>query len=303
MTPKPRPRAFTILELLAVIFVIAVVAAIAYPTIGRMLNNRTVKAGVMTVNVAVKAARAFAGRYLQVRFDDIDPGIPGDQPGDYSGVAILFTPEGNLRLIENVPNAVASGAFLELVNLNGFADIPGREHITMPAGIGVAGIVGYTKVNNKVVPLLIAPPFAVRFNERGRLVVSEPGQAGRMVIYDSDLDGAWNANNSRLIDYDPDAWDPKRRAGLNRDANTFGYQLPFGTIESVIGIVVFDEEELRRSVRLADGTLDPNPLAADPGERNIKAATREWILSTEGPSFLRNASMLFFNRYSGAVIE
>ncbi|MEM0913610.1 MAG: prepilin-type N-terminal cleavage/methylation domain-containing protein [Planctomycetota bacterium] len=211
--------AFTLVEMIVVISIIAIAAAITFPFVGAMTRDLNATNGVNTVQAATTAARAYATRDKATTVLDATLGITAD----YSGSAALFTPDNLIRIVENAGSGVgdarsltnATGEFLESVYdvspdfivLNGFTDVLGREPIQLDPATGVVGIVRAPDdaTHNAVYPVrltnsdttrLIPPPFAVWFSPSGSIVAGIPLLTGapsevdrsrnRVLYYDGD---------------------------------------------------------------------------------------------------------------------
>ncbi len=290
-------RAFTLVEMLVVVGVIALTVGIAFPTITAMTRDTDKTVGINAVGIAGTTARAYATRDKQGSFEGLDlirATIPADE-GSYSGVAAIFTPANEVRITENIAGAFDSGFPLERIDVsggqmaggddqdakhhNGFIDIL-VDYITLPADAGVAGV---TRDNSSGPPTLIAPPFAVWFNAAGGLVVGNLDTDH--VYYDSNYDGDYDISDGRPTNYDPTPYDP--RDGNYQPGNWNGtqqkYELPFEKIETVAGLYVYSKRAFRQS-GLAWGT-------------SSNAQIWQW-LDTEG-----NGTLILFSRQSGVTFR
>jgi len=297
-----RCRAFTLLELGMTIFIIALVIAVIFPALGAIKRGAYESSGANGVVAGVIAARAYAPRDRIGIFADIDG---NGSLGNYSGVAILFTPANELRLIENVPHAVdQSNDFLELIGLNGYADIPGRDYIVLPANRGYMGI---TRIDDDSGPgvdsalVLLPPPFAMRFDENGQLSPGGENTDANYVYYDGDYDDKWETTNSddRDVAYDPTAWDPDWNMSLTKHVNRKLWPLPFDKIETVIGVLVFDKAEVysrfKGSGMVSSGQGMPHKIVILDKDPIQNVGVVAWML--------KNSQQMFFSRYSGTVMR
>lgn len=274
-------RAFSLIELLIVIAIMGLLAAMIIPMINPFMRFATGGSTTNTINAAVAAARAFATNGPA----DLHPIIDN---ASFSGAAIIFTPSNELRLVWNDQYALdVSGNHLEsntshTRGLNGYRDIPGRDYIQLPNDAGIVGIAR----NSTGDPVLITPPFAVRFNEHG-VVVASPIQDDAhpdMVFYDAnhdgrfDIDNSYTANGARRSNpynpasinllyssnpYTPDYWDPRsplynRADATIYDSSQLRHKLPFERLEAVVAVLIFsmsDFESARYAQRDVNGKL------------------------------------------------
>lgn len=272
--PRVRPPGFTITELIIVISLAAITLGAVLPGVSAMRHMNQTKAATNAIGTAVTAARAFASSN---QADFKDTGDPAYAGFTYSGVAILFTPAGELRVVENQQNAeVTAGSdnFLESLNRNGYRDIPGRDYIRLPRDSGVVGI-----ARNATGLLLLTPPFAIRFTEHGSLVAAL-SSSDRLVYYDGDYDNGHGT--SARGSYDSDDWDPNVNSSVGQ--NQGRYLLPFEEIETVVGVMVYSKRDLRGAGFNHDGTGS-----------GINTAARDWILA--------NGESIFFSRHTGTLIK
>jgi len=283
---RMRIRAFTLVELLTVIAIMAVVAAITIPMLGAIIQSTQSTTGINTVHVAVTAARAYAIRDRNGPFAQVN--------GQYSGTAIIFTPANEMRLVENVPFARYSGGYLEAQpeSYNGYEDIPGRDYLRLPSNLGVVGLAR----NDQQEPLLLTPPFAIRFNEDGHLIAARDSSEDRSVFYDRNYDGviAITRDRDAVASYTPDAWDPNSPAHPNVDTDpTLGrYHLPFDRLDAVIGAVLYSKKDFRAATNTSG---QPFTLAGSGSGNPLNSEAAGWILE--------NGTPMFFSRYSGAAVR
>jgi len=103
--PRPTTRAFTLTELLVVMGIILITIVVGLPSLKALFTAGRVDSAAESISGTVAAARAFATR---------DKGF---LIGEYSGVAVIFTPANELRLVENVEDAAKNnGDKLEELN-------------------------------------------------------------------------------------------------------------------------------------------------------------------------------------------
>lgn len=102
------PTAFTLVELLVVIALIAIAMGITLPTMSAMVRDSDRNTGTNAVTMAGTVARAYATRPI-ADVKDVNlrttttPSQPNasDEPGSYSGCIALFTPANEIRIAEN----------------------------------------------------------------------------------------------------------------------------------------------------------------------------------------------------------
>lgn len=273
------PKAYTLTELLVVIAVIILLLSIAVPGLSKLMNAGKQDSAIGAFSAAVALTRSYAGR---------NPVFDG--PYGYQGVAIIATPANELRIVEHIEESrgpATGGPFLaySAPPYAGYRDIANEPYVTIPTGVGVVGITR----NDPNFVRLVAPPFALRFDPNGHLIVRAAGAQG--VVYDGNGDMGWDYNDTRPNMYDPLAWDPETsgKTATNYNANTQKYLLDFENLETVIGVIAYNKKDLQN----AGHNLAADSNAAYTGGVNKEAAA--WILE--------NGRVLFFNRYSGAVIK
>jgi hypothetical protein len=279
------------------------------PMIYAMIRLTRGGAGANTINVAVTAARAYAVRSR-----------PFTTAGaTYSGSAILFTPANQLYLIENIEGAADAGSLLETMPTphNGYGVIAGRDPIKLQNSVNVYGIVRYDNGGNPAVKL-VAPPFAIRFDQDGNLVASDDGastHAGAQsywVFFDGDIDGNYDTagTGARPAGYSPDDSNPRIVATLNKDPVTGIYELPFERLEAVIGVLVLPGPEFRAKVQGYASVLSAGSKL--PGEINVDDAMVDFAgePTTEAEAHYRlkqwmldQGQTLFFSRTTGNLFR
>ena len=285
MIVHARRGGFTIVELLAVLAIMGLLMAILFPAYNAMKRSNRATSAENTITTGVVAARAYATRRLNGRFLDIPIQLPsGDilrsQSGQYSGVAILFTPSGEMRLVENVWHAQdKASAYLELKSppQDGYDDIPDRAYIRLPEHTGVMGIRRGNRQGQSAL-VLLPPPFAVRFDANGYLVSRGDGEnLDGSVYYDGDYDNRYEVTSDRA-----------RSRGSEWDAEVGRFTLPFEKIETVIGVLIYDQRDFADVAP----ALDVEYVAQDSSGLSGPVA---WLLA--------NGQQLFFSRYAGTLMR
>ena len=271
-------RGFTLIEMLVVVSIIVLVVAIVSPLIGALSEGLISDSGLNTVQVAVKSARAYATR------EKNGPSFAMDG-GQFSGTAIIFTPANELRI---VANAYDRSSLPFLFDYNVYENIEGRDYVPLSEDLGVVGIAR----NAATEVILLTPPFAVRFDQHGQLIAARDSNDTGAVFYDRDYDGNIDTTRDRVhweVDpYNPDAWDPNAPiqsppvVPVHTDK---GYHLPFERLDAVIGVVLYDEEELRNA---------GHNLQSVVGVGVLNDPARQWILES--------GTTVFFSRHSGAAM-
>lgn len=293
---------FTLIEMLVVISIIVLLSAVLVPMMGVMSDLVRGGAGVNTINAAVTAARGYATR-------DIDNFILVSG-AEYSGVAVIFCPSGELRLVENTQVAQSTGTgnpFLEASSLNGYQDIPGRDYLTLPTDTGVVGIGRNT--NGPSGLQLYRPPFAVRYDQNGHLISGVASGSSRVVYYDGnpEKDGLFRTSGSSGSGFDrdnhfgsgsynPDEWDVRSEAfdpdKAGPDPATNKYYLPFEEIETVPGVIVYSRIDLRDSTDPDTGDIISG---CGTDGKSPCSSFDNWVVA--------NGQTLFFSRYTGVVLR
>ncbi|MEM1213385.1 MAG: hypothetical protein AAGI68_13940 [Planctomycetota bacterium] len=276
--------AFTIVELLAVIFIITIVLGITFPVISAFRDSSKTASGVTTVSTAVDVARAYATNRIQADLRDAATPITD---ATFSGTAALFTPAGQVRLVENDQLAVDQfGANVETGTFEAYADIPNLDFVTLTSGTGIVGVqrfAGGTTVNNLA---LLPPPFAIAFNEEG-VMITEPNT----IVYDSDGDQVYNTGIQRvsLGSYTPADWDRDAQDVQTLPNGDIKRELPFELIEVVTAVIVFDLDAFYDE--FGRGAWSPTDTATGPS-----GLTRnQWIRDNGRP--------LIFSRTTGVAFQ
>lgn len=290
--------AFTIIEMLVVVSIIVLLMAVTFPVISSVTRSTRRAAAVNSVGVAVSAARSYAMREIGFGRSIGDNPLEQEAGDGYSGSAALFTPAGEIRIVENFDEAVnGSNASLELAGQNGYQDIPEVEYVRLPRGTGVVGITRGTGGLE-----LLPPPFAIRFNEHGHLMVASVSNDDMAICYDSNFNGQITTTVGRPNDYDVDDWDPDTAAyAAARDDSdpdkpgidtgtadgTDKQRMAFERIEPVMGVMVYSKQAF------LDAELD---WAA-----SSDADIATWLAGiTDGKD---NSRTLIVSRYTGAIMR
>lgn len=295
---RTQQSAFTLVEMLVVISIVVILSAIIVPMLGVMSDLIRGGTGVNTINAAVTAARGYSTRQI-----DNNALVAGAR---YSGVAVVFCPSGEVRLVENIQTAQSTGGnFLETSGVNGYADISGRDYLTLPNDTGVVGI-----ARNNTGLLMYNAPFAIRFDEFGHLQAGIASGTSRVVYYDGnpEADALFRINGGSGTGYDRnniygggtynvDEWDARAdgfdASKAGPDAGTGSYYLPFEEIETVPGLIVYSRENFRDDGGAWPSTTPTRGCGTD-GTSGCSDIS-EWMVT--------NGQSLFFSRYTGVVLR
>lgn len=279
MAPRPRTtrRAFTLMELLVVLGLIAIAVGITVPALDALQRSGRGGAAANSISVAVNAARIYNHR---IGHSDLgDAGWPYADEARYSGTAALFTPAGEVRLVVNDQAASdQDGQFIEGDDGPGdgfaFRDIQDIDYIRLPRTARLVGV----RYDGDGTPQVLPPPFAVRFNEYGNIATDDD-----YIYYDRNDKGYYATDAGRSEydngNYNPDNWS-RTTAPIREDGRR---ELPFDRIEVVSGVIAFNTREYYNYLnhREAEGDeldetfADLGPLLRDAyaGE-DVDSATR-----------------------------
>lgn len=308
--------------MLVVVSIITIILALSFPMIGAMRRDASTSSGVNTVAIAVSSARRYATdpKYTFALTDVNPSNADNSEPGLFSGVAALFTPAGEIRLVKNYELAkLGPGWYLErrgpiilpLANndidhkqspgqpkreLNGFQDIL-IDYVLLGSDVGVVGITRNRRVRADGAPLLLPPPFAIWFDQNGYMVAtgqdaSRNDNDYQFVYYDGNYDGNYECLLGRPNkEYDPGKYNPnsQRFDTNNWDTTAEKYKLPFERLEAVIGVYIYSLEAFDNAV---DDDLLPAWADADPQANDLY-----WVWMKE------NGQMLLFSRQTGMMMR
>ncbi len=320
---NPPGEGFTLIELLVVVAITAVVLALSFPMIGAMKRDSSASTGRNTVAVAVSVALRYATVSTDFRNGDLDlANTEGNEPGTYSGAAVVFTPAGELRLTRNYSDATfpysdGDSRYLERrgpgwkepqfpgqpeKELNGFNDID-IDYVLLPADTAVAGISRHRVNNPTDPPELLPPPFAIWFNQNGYMITTGKNliRGNRpndyeFVYYDGNYDGQYAVNGQRadrrrISNYNPDDYNPNTYSYNNNNWHNQRerYILPFEKLEAVIGVYVYSRADFDQAVE--DRAIEPwaKTSATD---NNVR-----WQWMKE------NGEMVLFSKQTGTMIR
>ena len=126
---------FTIIEMMVVVAIVVILLAVGFPTMWKLERESRVAQGVNALAVSSSATRAFATR---------DKANLTSVPlASYSGTALIVAPNWQIRIVENNQAAKNGGNFLESMPFNGYRDIPGRDYVDIPFGVGMILLAGF----------------------------------------------------------------------------------------------------------------------------------------------------------------
>lgn len=321
---RPRRAAFSIIELLVVISIIALLSAISFPFLKNSLQSTAVNAAAGQVSNSLSAARVYATRdqpFISAKRVGSTLRTAQDNGDGYSGTIVLFGPDNSLRVMANDQNAydpvnlATSAGWLELQvpPLNGYTPIPDFEDIRYPGRVQMLGIV--RTGNGPYDVQLLPPPFAIRFAADGTIgqgaddgsgvawdrviYVSPTGTAltigtGPTAIETTDYDVSLNRNNFGSASIDSGLYG----RGGERLMEDGRVQLPFGSIETVSGVLVLEPERVPLEYEFPGGgaaaPIDYDRERADAYGTDASARLLHW--ASENGTYAR---ILLFNPYTG----
>lgn len=324
---SPNTRsAFSLIELLAVISIIALLAGLSFPTMRNLLQNTAVNTAEGQVNNAISAARVYATRYKPfVTARPVGGTLRTSQDhGDgYSGALVLFCNDNTLRIYENDENAYDPSEPVKWLELmvpprNGYAPVPEIEDLRFTGRVVALGLVRTGPGPYDV--QLIPPPFALLFNRDGTL---GQGQDDNNVLT-AGVNDQWDRfiyvsptgdtlslgtgkNRIEATEYDINE---DRGSLSNYNSARFGLEgtarmddgrveLPFGAIETVVGVVLVEPDEVPNEFE-HPGTNNKITLNFNRDRiesiynEDQSAALLAWAL--ENGTYAR---IMLFNRYTG----
>ncbi len=309
--------------MLIVITIISIVLALSFPMIADMKQSISASSGANAIAITVAAARRYATDPKNTfALTDVDPriGTGSSEPGLYSGVAALFTPAGEIRLVKNDENARyilnatnywylerhgprildAQGVGQPQIELNGFKDL-GIDYIQLGSDVGVVGITRNRLIASNKAPLLIPAPFAIWFDQNGYMITTgqdmtlagSPDNDYQFVYYDGDYDNSYDCflRRSPGTPYDPNEYNPNSGDFLQRnyDDARGKYLLPIEKIEAVIGLFVFSQDAF-------DNAVEDNLIPAWAGaQTSDNDKYWRWMQA--------NAQMMLFSRQTGMLMR
>ncbi len=291
-------RAFTLVELLAVMGILLLLSVLTVVAVGRVTQEARLSSGTNSVRAALGVARGLAIQRNSPMLVAFIPAWDENSPDDVQVTQIVIAePTGRVTAF------IASSDNPPKTNLNSeFRPVRGIAPQPLPVGINVAGPqLNFTGGNASAFNWLAPPDF--RNRERGQLVGVLFGPDGRVL---SRLPGGTMQGRQylfvnmagRLAESGANAWDTQgyTNAELGNGWRRFYTDLPRHepNIDLVNALVVFDEREARELYDVSTWRFTGNqsPLN-DAGYQKRQNELTEFINLY--------SNRLAFNRYSGVV--
>ncbi len=274
---KHQKSGFSLVELLVVISVLVLLMGLVFPLLGALRSSNILGSGVTIVSSAVASARSYIYRGNTKVLPDV-------RDGSSKGAAAVITANDIFFVVQDPTvrlGSNTSGPFAILTDYLGYTTpAEANAPLKLPSGVGVAGLVRVGGTNR-----LLAPPFAVRFDEHGNLIVSDLAGTSQTerpsyVLVDRDGDGSFPASPAYRNSYDPEEWDEDSDSFVSANEN----KLPFDMIESVPAVIVFNKIDFLEQF--------PNGWETG-GEFTSSSPEYTWIT--------QNGRVLWFSRHSGVV--
>ena len=168
-------RGFTLIELMVTLAVIAILAAVATPQVGRWMQNTKLKTGVIDLLVAIQHVRMLAVKEDRNLVLTFDPDGDGRLDGTYTafvdnggGLPGLWTREADERIATS--GRVPPGVSLIEASFAGGVPRIRFNQLGLPNGLG-----GHVYMKNKVGRYM---GIHVNINGSARIVRSPSGEKG-----------------------------------------------------------------------------------------------------------------------------
>ncbi|MEM9419255.1 MAG: prepilin-type N-terminal cleavage/methylation domain-containing protein [Planctomycetota bacterium] len=320
---------FSLIELLVVVSIIALLAAISFPFLKNTLQSTAVNAAAGQVNNALSAARVYATQqqsFIAAKRVGSTLRNAQDNGDGYSGAAVVFAPDNSLRVMVNDQNAydpslTSSAGWLELQvpPLNGYTPVPDFDDIRYPGRVQILGIVRTGSGNYDV--RLLPPPFAIRFSSDGTIGQGanddtapgsdSSGTGWDRVIYTSSSGNirTLGSGNATIDVAEIRIANERSDLGATIDLGDYGregefrmpdgrVQLPFDSLETVSGVLIIEPDRVPLEFRHPDGSaaaaIGYDRENIQPYSTDASARLMEW--ATKNGTYAR---ILLFNRYTG----